>query len=167
MSVSDSELDASHADQGWFCSTRWSVVLLAGQNDSPQATEALEKLCRTYWYPLYAYVRRKGYNKEDAQDLTQGFFYHLLKKNYLVRANPGKGRFRDFLRTGLRHFLINEWDRAQADRRKPGEVPIPLDAQTAETWYGQEPATDTTPKTLYEKRWALTLLEQANASLND
>jgi len=167
MSVSDSEQEASRAGKEWFCTTRWSVVLLAGQNDSPQAAEALEKLCRTYWYPLYAYVRRKGHNAADAQDLTQGFFYHLLKKNYLARADPGKGRFRDFLLTGLRHFLINEWDRAQAQKAGAGQIPISLDAKTAETWYGQEPATETTPETLYEKRWALTLLEQALTRLRD
>jgi len=165
--VSDSEEEASRASKEWFRTTRWSVVLLAGQGESPQATEALDQLCRTYWYPLYAYVRRKGHNPEDAQDLTQGFFYHLLKKNYLARADPDKGRFRDFLLTGLRHFLINEWDRAQAQKVGGGQIPISLDAKTAETWYGQEPATDTTPETLYERRWALTLLEQALARLRD
>ena len=165
--VSDSEEEASRASKEWFRTTRWSVVLLAGQGESPQATEALDQLCRTYWYPLYAYVRRKGHNPEDAQDLTQGFFYHLLKKNYLARADPDKGRFRDFLLTGLRHFLINEWDRAQAQKVGGGQIPISLDAKTAETWYGQEPATDTTPETLYERRWALTLLEQALTRLRD
>jgi RNA polymerase sigma-70 factor (ECF subfamily) len=167
MSVSDSEQDASHASHEWFCTTRWNLVLLAGQGGSPQAEEALEKLCRTYWYPLYAFVRRKGHNAEDAQDLTQAFFAHLLEKNYLARANPDKGRFRSFLLTGLNHFLVNEWARARAEKRGGGHVPISLDAATAETWYGREPATDTTPEKIYEKRWALALLEQAVARLGE
>ena len=167
MGNSDSTQEANRAGQEWFCTTRWSVVLLAGQNDSPQAAEALEKLCRTYWYPLYAYVRRKGHNAEDAQDLTQAFFARLLEKNYLAHANPDKGRFRSFLLTGLNHFLVNEWARARAEKRGGGHVPISLDATTAETWYGREPATDTTPEKIFEKRWALALLEQAAARLGE
>jgi RNA polymerase sigma-70 factor (ECF subfamily) len=142
-------------------------VLLAGKGDLPQAAEALEKLCRTYWYPLYAYVRCKGHKAEEAQDLTQGFFAHLLAKNYLARADPAKGRFRDFLLTGLKYFLINEWDRVRGKKYGGGQIPISLDAKTAETWYGQEPATDTTPEKIFEKCWALALLEQAAARLGE
>jgi len=167
MPVSDSEQEASHAGREWFRTTRWSLVLLAGKGDLPQAAEALEKLCRTYWYPLYAYVRCKGHKAEEAQDLTQGFFAHLLAKNYLARADPAKGRFRDFLLTGLKYFLINEWDRVRGKKYGGGQIPISLDAKTAETWYGQEPATETTPETLHEKRWALTVLEQALTRLRD
>jgi len=167
MGSSDSRQEASHAGQEWFCTTRWSLVLLAGQGGSPHAAEALEKLCRTYYRPLYAYVRGKGHNAEDAYDLTQGFFWHLLQKNYLARADPARGRFRDFLRTGLKRFLINEWERARAQKVGGGQIAIPLDAKTTETWYGQEPATDTTPETLYEKHCALALLEQALTRLRD
>ena len=165
MSGFDSEQEANRAGRESFCTTRWSLVLLAGQGGSRQADEALNQLCRTYWYPLYAYVRRKGHDAEDAQDLTQAFFAHLLEKNYLARANPDKGRFRSFLITGLNHFLVNEWARAHAEKRGGGHVPISLDATTAETWYGREPATDTTPEKIFEKRWALALLEQAAARL--
>ena len=150
-----------------FVTTHWSVVLSARQKDSPASFAALETLCRTYWYPLYAYVRRQGHSPPDAQDLTQEFFARLLEKNYLARANPDKGRFRSFLITGLNHFLVNEWARARAEKRGGGHVPISLDATTAETWYGREPATDTTPEKIYEKRWALALLEQAAARLGE
>jgi RNA polymerase sigma-70 factor (ECF subfamily) len=167
MSVSDSGQEASRAGQERFCTTRWSVVLLAGQGGSPQAAEALETLCRTCWYPLYAFVRRKGHDAQEAQDLTQAFFARLLEKNYLSRAHPGRGRFRSFLISGLSHFLINEWDRARAEKRGGGQAPIFLGADTAETWYGLEPATDASPEKICEKRWALALLEQAVARLGE
>jgi RNA polymerase sigma-70 factor (ECF subfamily) len=113
---------SASSDAGkWFATTHWSVVLAAGHASSPGAQDALEKLCRAYWYPLYAYVRRQGHSAEDAQDLTQEFFAHLLAKRLLQRANRGRGKFRSFLLTSLNHFLVHEWGarpRGQA-RRQP------------------------------------------------
>src|SRR5207244_950664 len=107
-----------------------SVVLAAGESSSPHAEEALEKLCRTYWYPLYAYVRRKGHSPEDAQDLTQEFFVRLLEKRYLKLADRERGKFRGFLLTSLKHFLVNEWEKARTIKRGGGgEVILPLDEE--------------------------------------
>ena len=145
--------------------THWSVVLAAGNTESPQANEALEKLCQTYWYPLYAYIRRRGNNPTDAEDLTQGFFARFLEKNYIGDITPGVGRFRCFLLASLNHFLANEWDRAQTSKRGGGKVIISLDDQDAETRYQFEPMDNLTPETLYERRWALTVLERVLARL--
>jgi DNA-directed RNA polymerase specialized sigma24 family protein len=112
-------------------------------------------------------VRRKGHDAQEAQDLTQAFFARLLEKNYLARAHPEKGRFRSFLLSGLSHFLVNEWDRARAEKRGGGQAPISLDADTAETQYRLDLATETTPEKIYEKRWAMALLEQALARLGE
>ena len=150
---------------GLFATTHWSVVLAAGQQDAPQASEALEKLCRTYWYPLYVYVRRRGHSVEDAQDLTQQFFAHLLQRGRFRVADPGRGRFRTFLLHALEHFLINEWKRAHRLKRG-GETPsLSLDAEDAEHRYANEPAATLTPERAYEKRWAMTLLERVLAAL--
>src|ERR1022692_4832085 len=112
-----------------FVTTHWSVVLSARQKDSPQSAAALETLCRTYWYPLYAYVRRQGHSPPDAQDLTQGFFDRLLQKEYLKAAARDKGRFRTFLIVALKRFLANEWDRAGAQKRGGGQPLLSLDAE--------------------------------------
>ncbi len=146
--------DSSAAGQARFADTLWSVVLRAGQTGSPLCQEALERLCRTYWPPLYAYVRRRGFSPADAQDLTQEFFARLLAKDYLAQVDRGKGKFRSFLLAALKHFLANEWDRAQAKKRGGGCVVVSLDEQDAEGRYLQEPASDLTPEMLYEKRWA-------------
>jgi RNA polymerase sigma factor (sigma-70 family) len=143
-----------------FQTTHWSVVTRAGQQASRQSAEALEKLCCVYWFPLYAYVRRRGYQVEEAKDLTQDFFIRILEKDYLAHADRGKGRFRSFLLSALNHFLINEWRRAQALKRGAGQSLISLD-DTAEDRYAQEAASDLTPERIYERRWALTLLERA------
>lgn len=143
-----------------FATTRWSVVLTAGQNDTAHAHAALEKLCRTYWLPLYAYVRRCGRSPEDAQDLTQEFFAQLLERRSIERADQQKGKFRSFLLTAMNHFLADEWDKARAQKRGGGVPPIPLQLDTAETRYGHEPASQTTPEQDYERRWALALLEE-------
>src|SRR5882724_12562588 len=113
----DQESTAASVKSEWFTATHWSVVLMAGQTSSPQAAEALEKLCRTYWYPLYAYVRRQGHSPHDAQDLTQGFFARLLEKNWLGVADREKGKFRSFLLSVLNHYLGDERDRANAAKR--------------------------------------------------
>ena len=105
------------AQNAIFVTTHWSVVLAAGQRTTPHAAEALEKLCRTYWYPLYAFVRRQGRSPEDAQDLTQGFFAHLLRKDFLSGVGPEKGRFRSFLLACLKHFLADEWEKARTAKR--------------------------------------------------
>src|SRR5438477_10992726 len=101
----------------WIAATHWSVVLTASQSASPQAEVALAKLCRVYWYPLYAYVRRQGYGAHDAQDLTQDFFARFLEKNFLAQVHSAKGKFRSFLLAALKHFLANEWDKAKAQKR--------------------------------------------------
>jgi RNA polymerase sigma-70 factor (ECF subfamily) len=143
-----------------FGLTHWSVVLAAGKVDSPHAHEALEKLCQTYWPPIYAFVRRQGYNPHDAQDLTQGFFARLLEKNSFADADRSKGRFRSFLLGALKHFLANEWDRANAQKRGGGRTIVPIDVESAETSCGFEPADTLTAEKVFERRWALTLLDQ-------
>jgi RNA polymerase sigma factor (sigma-70 family) len=144
--------------RGTFSTTRWSVVLEAGQSDSPQAAEALEWLCRTYWYPLYAYVRRQGHAFADAQDLTQEFFARLLERKYLRLAERKRGRFRSFLLTSLKHFLINEWSKANREKRGGGRQFIPLDAEKTETRFLAEPADERTPDKAFERRWAMVIL---------
>ena len=148
-----------------FAATHWSLVLAAGGDGTPAARAALEKLCRTYWPPLYAFVRRSGHAPADAQDLTQGFFLQLLQRNFLDGVDPCKGRFRSFLLAALQHHLSNERDRARAQKRGGGLAPISIDAQDAEGRYLLEPADPMTPEKLYERRWALTVLDQALARL--
>jgi RNA polymerase sigma factor (sigma-70 family) len=143
-----------------FVTTHWSVVLKAGQSDTTRARAALENLCESYWYPLYAYVRRRGYSPEDAQDLTQEFFARLLERNWVGRADRQKGRFRSFLLSAMNHFLADEWDKARAQKRGGGVMPVPLQFDAAETRYGHEPADSTTPEQNFERRWALTLLDK-------
>ena len=142
-----------------FATTHWSVVLLASQPGSPASAEALEKLCRTYWYPLYVYVRRQGYSPEDAQDSTQEFFARLVAKDYLREVDRSKGRFRSFLLAALKHFLANEWDRARAQKRGGQYHFVSLENEASERRYQGEPATELPPDTLYEQRWACALLE--------
>ena len=148
-----------------FATTHWSVVLAVGHSESPQAAEALEKLCGVYWYPLYACVRRQGYAPEDAQDLTQEFFARLLARDYLARANPQCGKFRSFLLTGLKRFLCDEWDKAHRLKRGGGQKAISFDSQLAEERYRLEPVEPMTPERLFERSWAMTLLEQAACRL--
>jgi RNA polymerase sigma-70 factor (ECF subfamily) len=143
-----------------FAITHWSVVVKAGSNDSKDAHVALEELCRIYWFPLYAYVRRRGHSPEDAQDLTQEFFARLLEHNWVARADRQRGRFRSFLLSAMSHFLSDEWDKARAQKRGGGVAAVPLQLDTAETRYGHEPADQVTPEQTYERRWALALLEE-------
>jgi RNA polymerase sigma-70 factor (ECF subfamily) len=135
-------------------------VLTAGRSDTTRAHAALANLCQTYWYPLYAYVRRRGHSPEDAQDLTQAFFARLLERNWVGQADQQKGRFRSFLLSTMNHFLADEWDKARAQKRGGGILPVPLQFDTAETRYGHEPADNVTPEQNYERRWALTLLDK-------
>ena len=137
----------------WFATTHWSVVLAASQQDSPASSNALAKLCSTYWYPLYAYVRRRGHDAHQAQDLTQEFFARLLQRNFLQNVAPDKGRFRSFMLASLKNFLANEWDRAQTQKRCGGVAPIPFEQISAESRYQLEPIDSATPEILYERRW--------------
>jgi RNA polymerase sigma-70 factor (ECF subfamily) len=141
---------------------------LAAAGDSPGAAEALAQLCGDYWYPLYAFVRRRGFAPQDAQDLTQDFFARVLERRLLKAADPAKGRFRSFLLSSLQNFLNNEWDRRQAGKRGGGRPTFSLDdttAETAEARYRLEPAHELTPERIFERRWALTLLEKVHARL--
>ena len=149
-----------------FVTTHWSVVLTAGRSDTTRARAALENLCQTYWPPLYAYVRRRGYSSEDAQDLTQAFFARLLERNAVAAVAPEKGRFRSFLLASMNHFLSDEWDKARAQKRGGGKV-ISLDFQSAETRLGEIPVENFTPEKAFEHRWAITLLEQVYQQLGE
>lgn len=144
-----------------FVTTRWTVVLSAAQRDAPESAAALEQLCRVYWYPLYAYVRRMGKSSHDAEDLTQEFFARLLAKDYLAAVEPERGRFRTFLFMAFKRFLADEWDKSQALKRGGGLKPLSLDTSIAEHRYQAEWVEAMTPEHIYEHRWALTLLEQA------
>jgi RNA polymerase sigma-70 factor (ECF subfamily) len=143
---------------GRFATTHWSIVLAARDPVQPQSREALSELCMIYWYPLYAFVRRRGQAPEEAQDLTQAFFLRLLEKDYLRVVDRAKGRFRSFLLAAFEHFLHNEYDRARARKRGGGRQPLSLDFTSAEDRYAVEPAHTETPDKLFERRWALTLL---------
>lgn len=147
-----------------FATTQWSVVLAAGLGGNTGSLPALEELCRAYWRPLYAFVRRQGRDPEEARDLTQEFFARLLSRDDLARVAPEKGRFRTFLLTALSHFLANEWNRSHRLKRGGGTVPLSIEGD-AEEWLAREPVHHDTPERAYERRWALTLLEQALASL--
>jgi len=162
---SSSVMLSSGAGGGQFATTHWSVVLAAGQRELPQAPEALEKLCRTYWYPLYVFVRRQGNSPEDAQDLTQAFFSRLLEKNYLAKADRDRGKFRTFLLGSLKNFLLNEWKRAGRQKRGGGVEFLSIDANAAEERYTMEPANEANPDAAYEQRWAVTLIEQVLTAL--
>ena len=157
--------NANSSRHQWFLTTHWSVVLAAGRGDSTRARDALETLCRAYWYPLYAFVRRSGHGPHDAEDLVQAFFAQCLEKNYLGAADQAKGRFRSFLLVTLKRFLANEWDKARTRKRGGATPPISLDALTAEQRYALEPAEPLSADRLFERRWALTLLESVLARL--
>jgi RNA polymerase sigma factor (sigma-70 family) len=141
-----------------FATTHWTVVLAAGRRHTPQSDRALEELCRTYWYPLYAYVRRRGHSKEDAEDLTQAFFARFLEKNYLQGLSAERGRFRAFLLASLKHFLANAWDKSQRVKRG-GQVPhLSLDWHTADTQFQIATTTEASPDQAFDREWAVALL---------
>ncbi|MCX6898449.1 MAG: sigma-70 family RNA polymerase sigma factor [Verrucomicrobia bacterium] len=150
-----------------FVTTRWTHVLAAGRKSSPQADVALEELCRIYWYPLYAYVRRHGHSKEDAEDLTQAFFERFLQKNYLEGLSSERGRFRAFLLAALKHFLANEWDRAGRQKRGAHATHLSLDWRDADTRYQLDLRDDVSPDKLYDRAWAVALLERVVGRLRD
>jgi RNA polymerase sigma factor (sigma-70 family) len=150
-----------------FATTHWSVVLTAANEETPEAAAALERLCRTYWYPLYAYVRREGHSPPDAQDLTQEFFARLLARNSLARVAPEKGKFRSFLLAAMRHFLSDQRERARTAKRGGRTEILSLDAQEAESRYRLEPVERLDADKIYERRWAMTLLDQALKRLRE
>jgi len=150
---------------GAFPVTHWSVVLAAGQSTEDQASAALEQLCQTYWYPLYAYIRRRGHSLEDAQDLTQSYLLQLLERKSFARANPHRGRFRSYLLAGLNYFLVDEHARATAQKRGGGQPVLSFDAQTAADRYQMEAADDRSPDRLFDRCWAVTMLDQVLARL--
>lgn len=153
------------AAKGQFTTTHWSVVLAAGQCGTAQCAQALEVLCRTYWHPLYAYVRRRGYEAHGAQDLTQEFFARLLEKEYLRAVDREKGKFRSFLLAAMEHFLAKEWRRANAQKRGGSVSFLPLDDPSAESGPLQVAAPNLSPEEFFDQQWAITLLEQAVGKL--
>ena len=150
---------------GRFATTRWSRVLAAGEGTSPRSREALAELCGEYWYPLYAYARRRGHDAEDARDLTQSFFLHLLEKDRVALADPSRGRFRTFLLTAMKNFLAGEWRKRATLKRGGGAQMLPIDLESAERRYRIEPSHSLGPDAIYERRWALEVLERAVGEL--
>ena len=156
--TSEHSTPASTTPGDVFATTHWTVVLAAGKRSTPQSNAALEQLCKTYWFPLYAYVRRRGYSKEDAEDLTQAFFARFLARNYLAGLSAGRGRFRAFLLASLKHFLINDWKKSQRLKRGGGEAPLSLDWQTADTKFQVAATNEPSPDKTFDREWALALL---------
>ncbi len=159
--------DRPAADRGpqRFATTRWTLVRTAGRQDTASADRALAELCERYWYPLYAYARRRGHDADDARDVTQSFFAMLLEKGGVGRADPQRGRFRTFLLSSMQNFLAGEWRKQQAAKRGGGTNILSLDFESAEATYTREPATELDPEAIYERKWALSLLERALADL--
>jgi RNA polymerase sigma-70 factor (ECF subfamily) len=166
MAFSFSEPDSQGTPRSQFTTTHWSVVLSAGQCSSPAAQVAIEQLCRIYWYPLYAHVRRRGHSHHSAEDLTQEFFARLLDQQWLNSVAPEKGRFRTFLLAALDHFLANEWRKGQALKRGGGQVIVSLDEpQSGEERYSREVSSEAAPERAFDKLWATTVLGQAMTRL--
>jgi RNA polymerase sigma factor (sigma-70 family) len=149
-----------------FPTTRWTLVVAAGDPHEKEARSALVSLCENYWYPLYAYLRRRGYPADQAQDLTQGFFIRMLEGRYLDRADPEKGRFRSFLLSSLKFFVADEEDRDRAHKRGGGAL-VPLEFSAGEERYQREPAHDETPERIFERRWALSVLDRVVERLRE
>jgi len=158
--INSTGTEAAEGSGARFVTTHWSVVLVAGRTDSTRAQNALARLCQTYWYPLYAYVRRRGHSPHDAQDLTQEFFARLLERHTLAIADPSRGRFRSFLLSTMSHFLAHEWEKLNAQKRGGGLRILSLDLARAEERYDLEPTDNSTPDKLFDKHWATALLEE-------
>jgi RNA polymerase sigma-70 factor (ECF subfamily) len=157
----DAREQDSSSGEGLFSTTQWSIVLAAGDSRNPEADTALTALFETYWYPVYGRIRQTHFGVDDARDLTQGFFVHLLEKNALAVARPDRGRFRSFLRTTLRNYLINENEREGARKRGGGQKPLAMDFAEGEKRYGREPKHRQDPEKLFERQWARTVLSNA------
>ena len=149
-----------------FPTTRWTLVVAAGDPGRKEAGAALASLCENYWYPLYAYLRRRGYAADQAQDLTQEFFARVLEGRYLDRADPEKGRFRSFILTSLKFFVADEGDRDRAQKRGGGAL-VPLEFSSGEERYQREPAHDDTPERIFERRWALSVIDRVVEKLRE
>lgn len=167
MSPPNSDSFRSSEPNNRFQTTRWTLVSNAQKGATAESRQALAVLCKTYWYPVYVFVRGRGYDREEAEDLTQGFFALLLEKDYLQDARRERGKFRTFLLTAVKHFLSNQRRHDQALKRGGGHVFLPLDFQDAEARYRLEPADCMTPEKAFEKNWALTLLDRALSALRD
>ena len=150
-----------------FATTRWSLVLAAGRDSTAGSRAALSELCELYWRPVYAFARRQGYEVHDAEDLTQAFFARLLEKHVVQAADPHRGRFRSFLLASFKHFVANERDRAHAQKRGSGQVMIGLDFESAEARYSAEPVETLTPEAVFERQWALAVLDRVLTTLRD
>jgi len=161
MDTADSSGDSAARTGAQFPSTHWSTVLAAGQSSSPQSREALERLCRAYWYPLYAFVRRQGHAPEDAQDLTQAFFERLIEKHFLTDVAQERGRFRTFLLTALTHFLANEWDRLRAAKRGGGFERVAFDVAALEEQYRLGGVGEESPDGHFDRLWAEAVMDRA------
>ena len=148
-----------------FHTTHWTMVLAAREQDGAVGREALARLCSTYWYPLYAFIRRQGASPHEAEDLTQEFFHRFLERNSIESVRPTAGKFRSFLLACLKNFLANERERARTQRRGGGRQLVPLEVENAETRYASEPADHRTPEAMYERRWAFAVLERTMAEL--
>ena len=158
---------AGTRENAQFTTTHWNVVLAAGGPESPEAHQALERLCQTYWYPLYAYVRKKGNSDADAKDVTQEFFARLLRRHDFGQVEPAKGKFRSFLLGCLNHFLAESWKKTNAQKRGGGKPIVSLDDSTGEDRYHLEPVDIMDPEKLFERRWALTVLDRAWSRLHE
>jgi RNA polymerase sigma factor (sigma-70 family) len=158
MTPRRTDIENDQLGQSQFATTRWSMVLAAGHRSSPDADQALQTLCETYWYPLYAYARRRVSEPSNAQDLTQSFFAKLLENDYARQAAPKRGRFRAYLLTAFQHFLSKEWEKANAQKRGGGRLPIRLDFSEGESRWQLETCSQLTADQLYERQWALAVL---------
>ena len=167
MATDETGGDSENRPEPSFVTTHWSVVLAAGRGDTTRACDALARLCQTYWYPLYAYARRRGWPPHDAQDLTQEFFARLLAGNWVAKADRQRGRFRSFLLSAMKHFMANEWNKAAAQKRGGGQPILSLNDDSAEHRYSREPVEKATPESLFERGWAVTLLDGVLARLDE
>jgi RNA polymerase sigma-70 factor (ECF subfamily) len=158
--TSQAPTESSTPPRDYFATTHWTVVLAAGKCSTPQSDSALEELCQTYWFPLYAYVRRRGHTREDAEDLTQAFFARFLAKNYLAALDSEKGKFRAFLLASLKHFLANEWDKSQTQKRGGSATHLSLDWKTADAQFQIASTAGPGPEQAFDREWAVALLEK-------
>ena len=167
MATGESGVHAEDRPEPLFVTTHWSVVLAAGRGDTTHAFDALARLCKTYWYPLYAYARRCGCPPHDAEDMTQEFFARLLAGNWVAQADQQRGRFRSFLLSAMKHFMANEWNKSQTQKRGGGKCMLPLNEDSAEQRYQLERAAKATPESRFEQEWAVALLESALSRLEE
>lgn len=161
----DSDSPPSGRPVGWFATTRWTLVLTAGEATSPESSAALEQLCQLYWYPLFAFARRRGYSASDAQDLTQEFFARLVAKDFLRHVAREKGRFRSFLLAAMKNLMANEFDRERTLKRGGAQTFVSIDLVAAEDRFAQETPSALAPEALFDREWALRVLDQALAKL--